>query len=122
MINAWNEIARLVEPALNQLGVRMYSGFANSQSVPPYVVLRPLNVGSFTSSINTVTSWQSTFNLYCVAGNVADSYKLAVLVLKTINEYSSPTFLVSTSISYSGLQVEKQYETLVTVDVISPDR
>jgi len=107
-----NDITNLVNSADAVIGYP-----ATGQELP-YVVARPLTAGTETESVNgKAIDWDFQFSLYCAAASVEASFNLAVMVMAELQGARVGNTTLSTSMGYSGAQVEGHYESQVTVQL-----
>lgn len=84
----------------------------------PYVVNRPLYIDDSTVSVNgKAIDWDFQFSLYCAGASVEASFNLAVTVMAELQGQRVGGTTLSTSMGYSGAQVEGHYESQVTVQL-----
>ena len=93
-----------------------HTGYAPTGAVVPYVVGRPLWYDDAEVALaGNAFDWDVQFSLYCAGGSVEASYNLALQTMKDLQGKRVGGTTLSTSMGYSGAQVEGHYESQVTV-------
>ncbi|QCW22282.1 tail terminator [Microbacterium phage Luna18] len=111
-MSIFTEIAELVESAPSHIG------YAPTGAELPYVVSRPLLVDDLNLAVNGKTiDWDFQFSVYCCAASVEASYNLAIMVMNDLQGQRVGGTTLSTSMGYTGAQVEGHYESQVTVQL-----
>jgi hypothetical protein len=109
-----SDINTLVEAA----GLTIHTGYAPTGAIPPYSVHRPLFVGGDVIALTgEVIDWDHQTTIYCCAASVEASYNLALAVMRALQGARVSGTTLSTSMGYSGAQVEGHYESQVTVQL-----
>lgn len=108
------EIANMLAP----LGVPADVGYPDTGTKLPYVAIRPLLIDQVSVAIagNTI-DWDYQFTIYACAGSVEAAHNLAVSVMQTLDGKLFGNSTLSTSMGYTGAQVEGHYESQVTVQL-----
>lgn len=111
-MSIYNDITTLVTAA------PCIEGYADTGQQLPYVVSRPLVILQDAVALagNAIAS-DDQFSLYCCAGSVEASYNLAVMVMAELQGERVGGTTLSTSMGYTGAQVEGHYESQVTVQL-----
>jgi hypothetical protein len=113
-VSAFTEITALVEAA----DLTIYPGYAVTGAPLPYTVHRPLIFGEADVSVAGVAlDWDYQSSLYACAESVEASFNLAVLLMQALSGARVSGSTLSTSMGYSGAQVEGHYECQVTVQL-----
>ncbi|WNM75058.1 tail terminator [Microbacterium phage Morrigan] len=111
-MSIFTEIGALVGSAPSHIGE------APTGATMPYVVSRPLLVDDLNVAVNgKAIDWDFQFSLYCCAASVEASYNLAVMVMKDLQGQRVGGTTLTTSMGYTGAQVEGHYESQVTVQL-----
>jgi hypothetical protein len=99
-------------------GLTIWTGYAPSGARLPYSVHRPLFVGGDVIAVTgEVIDWDHQTTIYCCAESVEASYNLALAVMRSLQNKRVAGTTLSTSMGYSGAQVEGHYESQVTVQL-----
>lgn len=99
-------------------GVDTFIGYSDTDSMPPFVALRPLNIDAPEVSVaGNAFDWDTEYSAYCAAGSVAASYNLAVQVINQVQGKRVNGTTLSASMGYVGAQVEGHYESQVTIQL-----
>jgi len=97
----------------------VYSGYAPTNAVPPYGVLRPISYSS-TDIGRPVSGRQWTMDvsigLYCVAGSAAASLNMALDALTVLDGHNFAGTQLLCQLMYNGAFIDGRYETLVTIN------
>lgn len=94
------------------------SGYPSTDQQLPYVVGRPLIIDDLEVALaGNGNVWDFQFSLYCCAASVEASFNLAVAVMGELHGQRAGGTALSTSMGYSGAQVEGHYESQVTVQL-----
>lgn len=113
-MSALSEITALVQ----QAGLTMFVGYPATGAVLPYTVQRPLIVSSQDLALaGNAYDYDYQTALYAAAESVEASFNLALLLMATLQGARVGGTTLSTSIGYSGAQVEGHYETQLTVQL-----
>lgn len=105
---------------LDDLEVPHYDGYPSTGARLPYVVNRPLLIDPINLAISgDAIDWDYQFTLYCCGGSVAASFNLAQMVMSHLQGKRVGSVAISTSMGYSGAQVEGHYESAVVVQLNS---
>jgi hypothetical protein len=111
-MSIFNDITNLVTAA------PATEGYPITGQALPYVVSRPLAASTLEEAIcGDAIDWDFQFTLYCAAASVEASFNLAVLVMAELQGARVGGTTLSTSMGYSGAQVEGHYESQVTVQL-----
>lgn len=111
-MSIFNDITELITVAPSHVG------YAPTKAQLPYCVTRPLYIDPDSVAINgDALAWGSQFSVYCCGAGVEASYNLAVDVMQELQGASVGGTTLSTSMGYSGAQVEGHYESQVTVQL-----
>jgi hypothetical protein len=90
---------------------------ATGQQVP-FIAHRPLFIGGdVIATTGEVIDWDHQTTLYVAAGSVEASYNFACDVMRWLDGARVAGTTLSTSMGYSGAQVEGHYESQVTVQL-----
>ena len=109
-----NDIVSIVQGA----GLSIVSGYAGTQTKLPYTVVRPLLLGDPQVAVaGNGLAWDEQHTLYACGESVEASFNLAVLLMKTLDGARVGGTTLSTTMGYSGAQVEGHYESQVTVQL-----
>lgn len=93
-------------------------GYAPTGAQPPYVVSRPLLLDDINLAIaGNDIAWDAQFSIYCVGASVEASYNLAVQTMQDLQGKRVGGTTLTTSMGYTGAQVEGLYESQVTVQL-----
>lgn len=116
-MSTFGDITALVSAS----GITVYDGYPPSGAKLPYVAHRPFytSVAEGENPRNldgSAVAFDHQSTLYACAGSVEASYNLAMLLMAFDGVYMGNTTL-STSMGYSGAQVEGHYESQVTVQL-----
>lgn len=100
-------------------GVPVYVGYAPTGAVLPYVVHRPLDLGTDDSEslAGNAFNWNFQTTLYCCAASAEASFNLAMSVVGDLQGERVAGTTLSVSIGYSGAALEGQYESQITVQL-----
>lgn len=111
-MSIYNDITALVTAA------PAIEGYPGTGQKVPYVVSRPLLVDDLELALNgEAIDWDLQFTLYCCGASVEASFNLALAVMAELNGARVGGTILSTSMGYSGAQVEGHYESQVTVQL-----
>lgn len=111
-MSIFNDIDALVVSAPSHVG------YAPTGTQLPYVVSRPLLVDDLAVAVNgDAIDWDFQFSLYCCATSVEASFNLALMVMNDLQGQRVGGTTLSTSMGYTGAQVEGHYESQVTVQL-----
>lgn len=111
-MSIYNDITDLVTAAPS------HEGYPPTGAKVPYVVSRPLILDDLDIALNgDAIDWDAQFTLYCCAASVEASFNLAVLVMNELQGARVGGTTLSTSMGYSGAQVEGHYESAVVVQL-----
>lgn len=111
-MSIYNDITDLVTVAPS------HEGYPPTGAKVPYVVSRPLILDDLAVSVaGEAIDWDAQFTLYCCGGSVEASYNLAVAVMGELQGKRVGGTTLSTSMGYSGAQVEGHYESAVVVQL-----
>lgn len=93
-------------------------GYPRTASTVPYYVHRPLFVGDDELALNgEALSWDHQTTFYCCAASPTASYNMAMDLMRVLQGSRVAGTTLSTSMGYSGAQVEGHYESQVTVQL-----
>lgn len=111
-MSIFNEITELITVA------RCIEGYPGTKERLPYVVNRPLIVDDLTVALaGNAIDWDLQFSLYCCAASVEASFNLAMDVMNQLQGARAGGTTLTTSMGYTGAQVEGHYESQVTVQL-----
>lgn len=111
-MSIYNDITDLITVA------PAHEGYPPTGAKVPYVVTRPLILDDLAVSVaGEAIDWDAQFTLYCCAASVEACYNLAVLVMGELQGARVGGTTLSTSMGYSGAQVEGHYESAVVVQL-----
>lgn len=98
--------------------VPVHVGYPPTDAKLPYVTHRPLLVDTLDVAVaGNAVDWDFQTTLYCCAAGVEAAFNLAVAVMGTLQGKRVGNSTISTSMGYSGAQVEGHYESQVTVQL-----
>lgn len=99
--------------------VPSHIGYAPTGAELPYAVHRPLYIDTDDSEAlnGDAIVWDTQTAIYCCAASVEASFNLALSIMKTLQGARVAGTTLSTSMGYSGAQVEGHYESQVTVQL-----
>lgn len=96
----------------------IHIGYAPTNAALPYAVHRPLILGDVEIAIaGNATLWDYQTTIYACAASVEASFNLAVELMRALQGARVSGTTLSTSMGYSGAQVEGHYESQVTVQL-----
>ncbi|QKN87713.1 hypothetical protein IXEL_12 [Microbacterium phage Ixel] len=109
-----DDIKSLAEAA----SLTVHNGYAPTGAHVPYTVQRPIIMAENERAVaGNGISWDQQMGLYACGASVEASYNLALDLMRAIDGKPSGGSTLSTSMGYSGAQVEGHYETQVTVQL-----
>jgi hypothetical protein len=108
-----------IETALTPLSVASYIGYAPTGAALPYVVIRPLDIGTDTElALNgDAIDWNLQSSVYCCGASVEASFNLALAVIGTLQGARAGGTTLAASMGYNGAEVEGHYESQVTAQL-----
>jgi hypothetical protein len=111
-MSIFNDITDLIT------GAPAHEGYAPAKAQLPYCVTRPLYIDPDSVALNgEALAWGNQYSVYCCGASVEASYNLAISVMKELQGAPVGGTTLSTSMGYSGAQVEGHYESQVTVQL-----
>lgn len=113
-MSIFNDINAIIEAA----DLTVYAGYAPSNTQLPYTTHRPLIADVVDLAISgQATDWDYRTSLYACGASVEASFNLALLLIQALQGARVGGTTLSTSMGYSGAQVEGHYESQVTVQL-----
>jgi hypothetical protein len=113
-MSAFSDITELVTSA------PCHSGYAPTGAQLPYAVHRPLVLdGSSVAVDGSAFMWDYQSTIYACGASVEASFNLAVAIMAELQGARVSGSTLTTSMGYSGAQVEGHYESQVTVQLNS---
>lgn len=90
----------------------------NPESRIPFIKVRPVSVDNDLRCL-TGSSFlpDKVFACYCCSNSEIGSYKLGLDVMRILDGVNGYNWFMTTSVSYSGLYLDRYYETLVTCTI-----
>jgi len=107
-----------VSDIIKASNLAVYNGYPTTGATLPYTVHRPLiiDVDDLALSGDTL-GWDYQTALYACGASVEASFNLALLLMRTLQGQRVGGTVISTSMGYSGAQVEGHYESQVTIQL-----
>lgn len=99
-------------------GITFHTGYAPTGARPPYAVHRPLFLDDITIALSgDAVDWDYQTSIYACGASVEASFNLAVSIMRALQGARVSDTTLSTSMGYTGAQVEGHYESQVTVQL-----
>lgn len=95
-------------------------GYARTDQVVPYVVIRPLYLGTaddVEALSGDALGWDQQISVYCCGASVEACYNLALDVMARCQGKRAGGHTMSTSLGYVGAPVEGHFESQVTIQM-----
>ena len=109
-----------ITTALDGIGVQVYAGYPVSGAKLPYIVHRPILIDPSAIAIDGgAILWDSQYAIYCCGASVEASYNLALTVMSTLQGKRIGGYTTTVSMGYSGALTEGQYESQVTIQILT---
>jgi hypothetical protein len=109
-----NDIEIILDP------LNSFIGSARTGTEPPYVVIRPLFLGTAEDAealSGDALGWDQQISVYCCGASVEASYNLALSVMALCQAKRAGGYVMGTSMGYVGAAVEGHYESQVTIQM-----
>lgn len=113
-MSIFNDIQAVAQAA----NLTVYPGYAPTGATLPYTVHRPLVLNDDVVALaGNAVLWDHQTTLYACGASVEASYNLAVELIRALQGARVGGTTLSTSMGYTGAQVEGHYESQVTVQL-----